>query len=569
MRRNYTFVVILFSFALVLGCSKYESKPVAKIGDHVITIGDLEKAYLAISKSARPKLTTFEEKHRFLKDVVNKEILRMEAEKRGLNEIPEAIQAYQSALRSRAWQAYYEDNVRSKVNLTAKYLKDLYERQKYNLRISWILLRSKPLADEVASRLANGESFEDLAKIYSLDASRDYGGDYGLRPVGIMPESVQQKIYSMNVGQIAGPIPYDDFWVFIRLDSKVPAEVRSFEDVRSGLESLARMSQENSIQKKLAAKMKEAYEVAIGEEVIQLFVRKLEQLRGPGEYDPAALPDFSDEEKGRVLARFRGGELRLGTFVEKLAGQAGASIFPRRIDAETVKSVVTDLVTSEIWSLDLTAKGYDRREDVKKFADRAREELAVTQLHDEIVKNVSVSEDTLKDFYEKTKEQYKTDMSFQFAIIVVDTEDDARMAINELKGGKDFSTVAMKMSNERISADRGGLIPRYYTERDLEPYPDVLQLVKTLNVGEYSDILRVPQGFGPEGYMILKLVDRKEPRILTYDEIKNMLRTRVTLAEQDRVFGEWMVNILKEYETVLYPDVLDEIDFSRLKEKKR
>ncbi len=568
MGRNWIFIAILLSLVFVLGCSKREDKPVAKIGDHIITIGDLEKTYLSISKSARPNLTTPEEKQRFLRDVVNKEILRMEAEKRGLDETPEAIQAYQSAMRSAAWQAYYEDNIRSKVKLTDEQLKNLYERQKYNLRISWILLRSKALADEVASRIAKGESFEDLAREYSLDPSRDAGGDYGIKPLGVMPEQVQQKIYSMNVGEVAGPLPYDDFWVFIKLNSKEEAQVQSFEEMRKGLESLARMCQENSIQRKLAAKLRQTYEVTVNDEVVELFVRKLEQLRSSGTYDPSALPDFSDEEKARVLARFKGGEWNLGTLIEKLAGQTGASYFPRRIDVETVKSVVTDLVTAEIWSLDLSSKGYEKREDVKRIADKAREEAAVTQLHDEIVKDVTVSEESLRDFYEKSKEQFKTDLTFRLGIIVVDTEEDAKMAFNELKAGKDFGKVAMERSKERISAEKQGELPRALSARDLEPFPDVQQLVMKMKVGEYSEPIPVPQGFGPEGYMILKLIDRMEPRILTYDEIKNRLRMRVTIMEQDRAFEEWMKRTLDEYKAELYPAALDEIDFSKLKEKK-
>lgn len=568
MRRIYIALAILALFFQAFGCSKRESKPVARIGDHVVTIGDLEKTYLSISKSARPKLETPEEKQRFLRDVVHKEVLRMEAEKRGLDKTPEAIQAYQSAIRSAAWQAYYQDKIRAQAKVTEKYLKDLYQRQNHNLRISWILLRSKPLADEVASRIANGEAFETLAKLYSLDPSRDFGGDYGARPLGIMPDQVQQKIYSMNVGEIAGPIPYDDFWVFIRLDSKEPVELASFEEVRKGLESLAQMSLENSIQRKVAAKLRDSYALTINDDVIDLFVRKLQNLRGSGTYDPSALPDFSDEERDRILARFKGGEWKLGTFVDRLAGQAGASIFPERFDVETVKSVVTDLVTSEIWSLALGAEGYEKRDDVRKAAEKAREEVAVTMLHDEIVKNVTVSEDTLKDFYERNKEQFKTEPTLQLAIIVVETEEEARQAFNELQAGKDFWVVAKERSKERVSAERGGMLPRQLTLRELEHYPDVHQLVANLKVGQYTEPIRVPTGFAPEGYMILKLVERTEPRILTYEEMKQMLRARITVLEQDRVFGEWLTNLIDQYKVEFYPQVLDQIDFSKLREKK-
>jgi hypothetical protein len=106
---------------------------------------------------------------------------------------------------------------------------------------------------------------------------------------------------------------------------------------------------------------------------------------------------------------------------------------------------------------------------------------------------------------------------------------------------------------------------RPLSRQDTEQFPDFQAALDQLSVGAYSSPMPVPPGFGPAGYMIVKVLERIEPRQLSLAEIQQDLSARVLAMEQDRVFGEWLTAKMAEFKVEVFPDVLSLIDFAALK----
>lgn len=568
MLRNSLVFVLIAAAILAISCGKEDQKVAARIGDDVITVGQVKQEYLAISPDARPDLTSIDAKEQFLKDVVSKEVIKREAIKRGLDRAPEAIQAFQNALEMQAWQAYYNDKVRSQVKVTEQDIKDLYAKQRYRYHLGWIFLRSKSMADLVASKIKQGESFEDLASIYSLDSSRQRKGDLGIRPLGLMPADVEEKIITMNPGDVIGPLAYDTYYILVKLYSKEPIEQQSYDAIKTNLETLERMRRENTFHRNLAAKIREKYHLTFHDDVVDLIVSKFKKLYSKPDVQPGAIPEFSDEELSRKLATYDGGEWQVRNYVEKLKAQPGLVISGEALDAETLKSLVGDLITGEMWTIEMRKEGYESRPDVRRAAERAQEEVIVTKMHDEIVKDVKVDDAKLKDFYEKNKEQLVTDPGARLAVIILSTEEDAQNVYKELEQGGDFARIAKTRSIDSTTAERGGELMRPVYKRSLQQFPELEDVVDSLDVGSFSKPMMVPPGFGPQGYMIVKVLEKIPSRQMEFDEVKDMLQSRVLQLEQDSVFGDWLKEQMQEYKVEIYPDALASVDFSKLKERK-
>ncbi len=568
MARNLLVFLLIAAAMAVISCGKEDQKVVARIGDDVITVGQIKQEYLAISPDARPDLSTVDAKEQFVKDVVSKEIVKREAIKRGLDRSPDAIKAFQNALEMQAWRAYYNDKVRSQVKITEDDIKDLYAKQRYRYHLGWIFLRSKSMADKVAEKLKQGQSFEDLASIYSLDASRDREGDLGIRPLGLMPADIEDKIMTMNPGDVIGPLPYDTYYVLVKLYSKEPIEQQSYDAIKANLETMERMRRENTVHRNLAAKIREKYHLTFHDDVVDLVVSKFKALYSKPDVEPGSIPDFSDEELSRKLATYDGGEWQVRNYVEKLKAQPGLVILSEAFDAETLKSLVGDLITGELWTMDMRSEGYENRPDVRRAAERAQEEVIVTAMHDEIVKDVKVDDAKLRDFYEKNKDQLVTDPGTRLAVIVLASEQEAQDIYNELEQGKDFAGLAKAKSIDKTTAERGGELVRVLYNRDLEKFPQLQEVVDSLDVGGFSKPMMVPPGFGPEGYMIVKVLEKIPSRQLEFEEVKDMLENRVLQLEQDQVFGDWLKQRMQEYKVEVYPEAIASVDFARLKEQR-
>ncbi|OGN89843.1 MAG: hypothetical protein A2158_05420 [Chloroflexi bacterium RBG_13_46_14] len=75
-----------------------------------------------------------------------------------------------------------------------------------------ILTDTEEQAEETRARLAAGESFADLAREVSFDAStREEGGDYGWIPKGVAFESrLDEAAFTLDAGVVSEPIAYYD-----------------------------------------------------------------------------------------------------------------------------------------------------------------------------------------------------------------------------------------------------------------------------------------------------------------------------------------------------------------------
>jgi len=99
-----------------------------------------------------------------------------------------------------------------------------------------IVVRTEEQANGLLAKLGQGEEFEDLARAYSLDEfTADQGGAAGWIESGDPFEapSVLEALSSMNVGEVAGPIPSDQGFAIVRLDGRSETSPRSEEEIAS------------------------------------------------------------------------------------------------------------------------------------------------------------------------------------------------------------------------------------------------------------------------------------------------------------------------------------------------
>ncbi len=98
---------------------------------------------------------------------------------------------------------------------------------------------AKKKADEVAAAARkNPGQFADLAKKYSQDpGSSAQGGDLGFfARDGSMVKPFEDAVFSMQPGEIAGPVQTDFGWHVIKLTNVRPAKVQTFDEVKAQIE---------------------------------------------------------------------------------------------------------------------------------------------------------------------------------------------------------------------------------------------------------------------------------------------------------------------------------------------
>ncbi|MEA3306983.1 MAG: peptidylprolyl isomerase, partial [Elusimicrobiota bacterium] len=101
--------------------------------------------------------------------------------------------------------------------------------------------RNKALkrARDIKKKLDKGEDFEDLATMYSEDKeSAQRGGDLGYIFKGLLPEELEEKAFSMQVGKISKPVKTKFGYHIIKVDERKAAQKLRFEQVKNELGQL-------------------------------------------------------------------------------------------------------------------------------------------------------------------------------------------------------------------------------------------------------------------------------------------------------------------------------------------
>jgi len=106
------------------------------------------------------------------------------------------------------------------------------------LRVSRITTGNRDRAREIDAALKQGRPFEDLARKHSEDAYAGAGGrvaalvDADPKAQGPLEKEVLEKAMRLESGKVAGPIKLDDYWVFVRVEGRLPARTPDLADVQ-------------------------------------------------------------------------------------------------------------------------------------------------------------------------------------------------------------------------------------------------------------------------------------------------------------------------------------------------
>jgi peptidyl-prolyl cis-trans isomerase C len=218
-----------------------EDKTVAIVNGHEIKVSEVQMAtddILGQLPDLPPKM-----RYPFVVDyLVERHLLAQLAVKEGVADTEEykrRLALYQAkALRD----AYFFQKIRPQV--TEEQIKAAYDAeaakvsQTERVRARHILVATEKEALDIEARLAKGEKFEDLAKKYSLDGSKDYGGDLGYFTAPEMVPEFSKAAFALKVGEVSPPVKTDFGWHIIKLEDRQKASAQPYDQVKGAIRNV-------------------------------------------------------------------------------------------------------------------------------------------------------------------------------------------------------------------------------------------------------------------------------------------------------------------------------------------
>jgi len=183
------------------------------------------------------------------------------------------------------------------------------------------------------------------------------------------------------------------------------------------------------------------------------------------------------------------------------------------------EAIREDLINREVLAQEAARTGFLKNKDLQAELELVRQTVIVQSYIRHGLEKHPVTEDEIKKEYDKAKAA-TGEKEYKASHILVDTEDEAKLLIAELKKGGKFEELAARSKDEGSKAKGGELgwgVPAYYEKA----FGDALVKLKK---GEITDT-PVRTRFG---YHVIRLDDVRPVQFPSYDKVKQRIQQQLS-----------------------------------------
>jgi len=232
------------------------------------------------------------------------------------------------------------------------------------------------------------------------------------------------------------------------------------------------------------------------------------------------------EDKGVVLASIGDSTITLSDFNDRIANLPDRY---RDVVKKRKDEFLQELVNDTLLYQEALRKNLHKDGEVQEMIEEAKRKIIVTRLlKDEVDDRIEITDEEVREFYDKNSERYKTPEIMRVSHILLLSREDAEGVVEELSQGASFEDLARAKSVDP-TAQRAGDIG-YFPKGQL--MPDFEEACAGLEVGEVSGIVKTKLG-----YHVIKLTDRKEPEQVPIEKVDEDIRSRISAIKRQEAFN--------------------------------
>jgi len=219
----------------------------------------------------------------------------------------------------------------------------------------------------------------------------------------------------------------------------------------------------------------------------------------------------------------------------------GINISPEEVD-KTVARIKEEqgLTRPEDFAKALLQEGLSESEFKNKIKEQIQRYRLVSR---EIGSKIIISENQVREYYEKNKIKFQKSEGVQLAHIFLPfsekTPQEERLKQKKkmeeiwdrLLKGEDFDKLAREVSQDFSGAQGGNL--GMFTMEEIDP--SLRNVISSLKPGEFSSVLQSSQG-----WQIVKLIDLTGVKEISFDEVQVRIQEQLFQEEVDKRFAEWL-----------------------------
>lgn len=243
-----------------------ENKVLATVNGKEITDKEVYNFLNQLAPQTAAQFNTPEGINKLATELVNQELLYLEAVEDGLDK-EENFKSQLESVKENVLKQYAINKLFENISVSEEEIQNFYnENKEYfktpeSARASHVLVDDEEKAKEILEEINNGLSFEDAATKYSSCPSKQNGGDLGEFTRGKMVPEFEEAAFAMEEGEISEPVKSQFGYHIIKLSSKKESRISALEEVKNQInQQLVMMKQQEKYLNK-AEELKDKYDV--------------------------------------------------------------------------------------------------------------------------------------------------------------------------------------------------------------------------------------------------------------------------------------------------------------------
>ncbi|MBF0483754.1 MAG: peptidyl-prolyl cis-trans isomerase [Candidatus Omnitrophica bacterium] len=269
--------------------------------------------------------------------------------------------------------------------------------------------------------------------------------------------------------------------------------------------------------------------------------KKLSAQGKPSDKAPAASSDIAIQVGDWKMTKDQF-DVRVG-----MVGKSVPQFDAKSKDAK--KMLAEEIVRQQLLIVDAKQKGLANKKEVEEAIEDFRNNILAQAAAAEVVKNLTASDEDIKKFYDTNKDaiaNMANPPAFHLAEIVAADEAKANDLLARVKKGDDFAAVAKEASIGKTAANGGdlGLLSK-------PTFPEMGPEVGKLEAGGLSGVFK-----GPEGFYILKLIEKKVGEAPEFEKVKNDLIQPATMQKQQEAVLKYIEELKAKSKVVVNENLL-------------
>ncbi|MEW5948700.1 MAG: peptidyl-prolyl cis-trans isomerase [Thermodesulfobacteriota bacterium] len=526
---------------LLAACSGFMisgEKPVAWVDGVPVTEGDLKEALKIThrTEAVRP------DERLDLMDYVNKliddRLIVQEAYRMGLDKDPWVQNKMHEYKLRESVVRLYKEEVQDRVWVSDDEMRRFYNEQMEETHIRQITLGTEEEALNIRDQIEAGSDMAALAREHSIDMFKDKGGDRGFLRRWQVPESVRDIAFSLKAGQLTPVIKTPSGYQIIKIEEKKPAPEKSLEEIRQVAEKHFRKKKEEAQGQEVLKRYHKQADIVISEDL-------LAEL--PVSIDAARDEKWAKDE--RPIVKIGEDILTVRDFYQQLKDIPDSKLVADN-PPDLKRKFVDNWIDRKLVDIVALNRHYEQDADFGRMLKYYEEYLLKKLFAQKVIySQIKVSDEILKDYYDKHRDKYLKPVQYRIRQITVSDEAQSRAILEQLHGGADFAWLAKNKSEDGL-AEKGG--DRGWISEDKLSF--LSKAVSALKVGENSDVLS-------EGgaYYIVKLEARSDVDYEDLEQIKDVVQRDYVKENYEHLWTDYAKELRQDAEVRINEPFIQEL----------